>query len=216
MTAAGERPVCGFVGWGPESAALLDALRGTDPERAPHAVALAGAGAPPEVARTVPSVEALFASAQLIVAEGGAAALEPHLATIRLAISDRHVLVLLGSGWSLEPLLTHLHERKLVRCLLLPAQSGTAGSLAFHPTPYFTASELAAFKATFAHLELCVELRDERHFELVQGLADFAPAVFYTVLEAMGDSMVMMGFSRDAAVNLVASLLHGTAQRVLD
>jgi pyrroline-5-carboxylate reductase len=143
-------------------------------------------------------------------------ALEPHLATIRLAISDRHALVLLGGGWSMAALLESLKERKLARCMLLPTSPGRLGALAFHTAPYFTPQERARLRALFAHLDPVVELGEERQFDVLQGLADFAPAAFYTVLEAMADGVVMMGFSRAAAMQVLASLLHGAAQRLLD
>lgn len=209
-------PACGFIGWGPESAALLDALRARFPDVDARATALAAGGAQAPGLRAVPSVEGLFQAAELVFAEGGPAALQAHLPVIRLAISDRHVLVLLGPGWSLQALLGQLHERKLARCVLLPTSPGTLSTLAFYASPYFAPEELAAFRALFAHLELCVELREERHFEVLQGLADFAPAAFYTVMEAMADGVVMLGFSRAVALKLLASLLHGAAQRVLE
>jgi len=230
---AAQAPACGFIGWGPESAAMLAALRGRFPEIDARCTLLAGsandagrgvdgaarAGAPalpPPPARTLPSLEALFQGATLVFAEGGAAALAPHLPLIRLAISDRHVLVLLGGGWSLAALLTPLSERKLARCMLLAGRPGSPGTLAYFTAPYFSAEERAAFAGLFAHLELCVELREERHFELLQGLVDFAPAAFYTTLEAMADGVVMLGFSRAAAMRILASLLEGAARRVLE
>jgi pyrroline-5-carboxylate reductase len=232
-----QTPACGFIGWGAESAAMLEVLRGRFADIDAHCALLAGSAAAPaegprpprapapEVpavdvprppARTLPSLEALFASARLVFAEGGPAALAPYLPMIRLAIADRHVLVLLGAGWSLEALAAPLNERKLARCMLLPGRPGAPASLAFHTSPHFTAAERADFAALFAHLELCVELREERHFELLQGLVDFAPAAFYTVLEAMADGVVLLGFSRTAALRILASLLEGAAQRVLD
>jgi pyrroline-5-carboxylate reductase len=230
-------PACGFIGWGPESAAMLEALRRRFPDVEARATALAPAAggsagraasgaatgtaraaAVPRapLARSVPTLEGLFQAAELVFAEGGQKALEAHLAMIRLAISDRHVLVLLGGGWALEPLLEQLKERKLARCMLLPTRPGTLGTLAFYASPYFSPQELADFRALFAHLELVVELREERHFDVLQGLADFAPAAFYTVIEAMADGVVMMGFSRAAALQILASLLLGAAERVLE
>jgi pyrroline-5-carboxylate reductase len=212
---AGEAPACGFIGWGPESAALLEALRRRFPDIESRAAALASGTVRAPLPRVMPSLEGLFQASELVFAEGGLKALQPHLPMIRLAISDRHVLVLLGGGWSLDALLGQLRERKLARCMLLPTSPGTLGTLAFYASPYFAPEELAAFRGLFDHLELCVELREERHFEVLQGLIDFAPAAFYTVMEAMADGVVMMGFSRAAAVQVLASLLHGAAQRVL-
>jgi pyrroline-5-carboxylate reductase len=212
----GAAPAVGFIGWGPESAAMLEVLRRRFPDIDAAASALAGAAGPPPPARTLPSLEGLFQAARLIFVEGGRSALDPHLAMVRLAISDRHWLVLLGDDWSVEELLGHLKERKLARCMLLPTAPDTLGSLAYYATPFFPPQELAAFRELFSHLELCVPLQAEAHFEVLRGLADFAPAAFFTVLEALADGVVMMGFPRRAAMGYLASVLHGAAGRLLE
>jgi len=212
----GATPACGFIGWGPESAALLDSLRRRYPDLESKAAALASAGERAPVGRVIPTLEGLFQACELVFVEGGPEVLEPHLPMIRLAISDRHVLVLLGRGWSLSALLRQLHERKLARCMLLPSPPGGTGSVAFFASPYFSPEERADFRGLFAHMDLCVELREEQHFDVLQGLADFAPAAFYTVMEAMADGVVMMGFQRAAAMQILATLLHGAALRVLE
>ncbi len=211
----GRRPTIGYIGWGPESAAMLETLQARYPGIADEAVTLAAAPRPGPLGRTLPSLEALFQSAEIIFAEGGQAVLEPHLPMVRLAISDRNVLVLLGAGWSVESLLHPLKERKLARCMLLPGPEGGHDGVAFYAAPYFAPEEREAFRDLFAHLGLCIELEEEAHFEVLHGLADFAPAALYTVLEAMADGVVMLGFSRSAALRFLASLLQGAARRII-
>lgn len=213
---AGKEPAFGFIGWGAESAAMLAALQERYPQIAETAAVLAPGQAQGPLQRAIPTLEGLFAAADIIFAEGGTEFLEPHLPMMRLAISDRHILVLLGGGWSVEALLEHLRERKLARCMLLPTKPGTLGTLAYYAAPFFSPQEQEALRSLFGHLSLCVELKEEAHFEVLRGLADFAPAAFYTIIEAMADGVVMMGFSRVAAVKFLASLLDGAARRMLE
>ena len=218
-------PKIGFIGWGSESAAVYEALKSIHPEIERNALALAtnslstnSLSTDPLAAplpRFIPSLERLFGSAELIFAEGGHGALEPHLPMMRLAISDRHTVVLLGTGWSLGPLLEHLKERKLMRCMLQPSRPGQLGTLAYYATPYISPGELEAFRSLFGELELTTELKEESHFEVMRGLADFAPAAFYTILEAMADGVVMMGLSRAEALKFLTTLLLGSAQNII-
>lgn len=209
-------PNLGFLGWSEESAAVFSLLQGRFEGLAESASILAREGEPSPLERRIPSVEGLFQTAGIILASGGRDALEPHLPTIRLAISDSHVLVLLGDGWSLEEMLGHLHERKLVRAMVLPAGQGSAGAVAFHFSPYFTEAEAQAFLDLFGHLELCIELQQESQFEVLRGLADFAPAAFYILLESLIDGVVTMGVPRPAALQYLTALLSGAVGRLLD
>ena len=215
-SATGAAPSAGFIGWGPESQAMLDVLRARFPDIGTQAALLAGSATDHPLERPAPTMESLFSTCNLIFAEGGMAFLEPHLATIRLAISDRHVLALLGGGWSMDDLLEVLKERNLVRCMLLPAQPEGTSHLAFLVSPHFSSGELAGFRDLFSHLKMRVELKAEAQFEVIRGLADFAPVALYTIIDAMADGVVMMGFPRAAALEYLASLLHAAALRMLE
>ena len=205
----------GFIGWGPESLAMLDALREWRPGIEKEAMAFGADSAHLPLQRTTPSLESLFRHAEVIFAEGGPDFLASHLPTVRLAISDRHLLVLLGRGWSMAAMLEILKERKLARCMLLPSSPGTLRTMAYLTSPYLTPQERNFFQDMFSALDLCMELKEESHFDVLQGLAQFAPAALYTIIESMADGVVMMGFPRSAAFQYLASLLHGSAERIL-
>jgi len=212
-------PPLGFIGWGAESAALLEMLRSRDPGVVGRATLLAGEVGQTPLSHAIPSAEGLFRAAEIVFAEGGPAVLEPHLPGIRLAISDRHVLVLLGGGWSLGALLEHLHERKLARMMVLPTASdasGVRGTVAFHAAPYFLPGELSDFRRLFDHLDVCAQLREEAQFESLLGLAEFAPAAFFTMLEAMTDGMVMMGVPRATALEYLSALMQDSVRRLTE
>lgn len=206
----------GFIGWGAESLAMLDALREWRPGIEKEAMAFGADSAGVPLGRTTPSLESLFRHAEVIFVEGSADFLTTHLPMVRLAISDRHILVLLGRGWSMAAMQDILQERKLARCMLLPTSPGTLRTMAYLTSPYFSPEERESFQSMFSALDLCVELKEESHFDVLKALAEFAPAALYTIIEAMADGVVMMGFPRAAAFKYLASLLHGAAGRILE
>lgn len=211
-----ETPNLGFIGWSDESAAVFSLLQGRFEGLADGASILAQEGELSPLERRIPSVEGLFQGAGVIFASGGRDALEAHLPMIRLAISDNHVLVLLGGGWSMEELLGQLHERKLVRAMVLPVAQGSPGAVAFHFSPFFSENEARAFRELFGHLEMCIELQRESQIEVLRGLAEFAPAAFYTLLESLIDGVVAMGVPRPAALQYLTALLSGAVGRLLE
>lgn len=206
----------GFVGWSAEAAAMLDVLREGAPEAARAAVVLGGGEQRPEALRPVPTVEALFEAATHVFVAGGPSLLAPYLPMMRLAITDRHVLTLLGSGWRMDDVLAHLHERKVVRTVLLASSPGRAAVAAYYAAPHLDPADRETYRQLFAHLELTLPLNAEAHVEVLQALAAFTPAAFATVLEAMADAMVMTGLGREPMLRVLATLLQGATGRMLE
>jgi pyrroline-5-carboxylate reductase len=56
---------------------------------------------------------------------------------------------------------------------------------------------------------------DEKHLDAVTGVSGSGPAFACVVLEALADGGVMMGLPRDAALELAAQALQGTARMML-
>lgn len=233
--AAGRaKPRLGFIGWGPESAALWDILRAGPGVGATPPLFMPGNRPAEGPLQALPTLEALFGACETIFVEAPAPEMEQIMPQIRLSITDRHVLVLMGRGWSMEAVWRHLNERKLVRCLVsfpgaapattqgeTPAKTpGDAGGgrtlLAFHAAPFLEPEEVAAFRELFGSLELVLELEDEVQFQVMQSLAGIAPAAFYTIMDAMADGALMMGLPRPAALRFIASLLLNTAESMLE
>ncbi|MDH5752783.1 MAG: hypothetical protein OEZ59_10260, partial [Deltaproteobacteria bacterium] len=213
-------PALGFVGWGPGSRLVWEAIgRGcTQGAGGLKALLLTDAGAPPPEGEPLPesighthSTEALFAAAELIFVEGGAATLAPHLAMARLAISDRHTIALLGPGWSLSALLETLHERKLIRCAVLPGSSLEESLLTFYAVPFVPPADRADFGSLFQALEVVLEVHAEIHCEMLEDLSLFAPAALATVIEAMADSLVSLGVNREVGRQVLAARLQDAA-----
>ena len=213
----GGLPSIGFIGWGTDSEALLKTLENQYPgigDASPILLLGDSAEAPP--LPVSPTVEALFGDCDFIFLAPPFQATEPLLPMMRLTISDRHILVLLGREWGLNAMLNQLHERKLVRCMISTFQHAENTLLAFHATPFLTEKDLSAFRTLFTQIEMVMELNDEPQFEATLGLAGFAPAVFYTIMDALADGALMRGLSRSEALKLIASLLQGSTRSMLE
>jgi len=215
---AAPAPRVGFVGWGPASAAVLETLARSHPAVAAGACWFEGLpphapGSPP---RPIPSVEALFAAADFVFLEASPAEAERLLPLMRLSVSDRHTLVLLHAEWRLEAVLRHLHERKLVRCLVQRFDPPRAAALAYHASPFLDAADVAAFRALFADLELVLELESEAGFDVVQALAGIAPAIYSTVMDALADGALVLGLPRHQAARFLAATLLGAVRGIVD
>lgn len=182
---------------------------------------------PPPNAKHTGSVESLFAHADIIFIEGGAKALAPHLPTIRLAISDQHMLALLGAGWSLADLNDPLKERKLLR-LALPgapqegdisqggARDGIGVNTAFYcPSPHLPLSDQKTFLAMFAHFNQVLMVPDESAFETMCTLGDLIPGAYATMVEALADAMVTLGLPRKKALPFLLSVLGAASESLL-
>jgi pyrroline-5-carboxylate reductase len=202
----------GFIGWGAASTAMQAHLqaRGAGAAGAMRVFAIDERQPPPGV-EPIGSVESLFQQAELIIVDAEPAQLVPHLPLMRLAISDRHTLVMIGPGWSLDALLHHLHERKLMRCLVRPGPVPGQTLLAFFAAPFIDRAGIDSFNSWFGDMGLLLELASEAQFEVAQTLVDIAPAAFLTILDALADGALMMGLPRRPALAVVAAVLENTA-----
>lgn len=209
-TRAAAPPRVGFIGWGAASAVMQAHLRARG-AGAMRVFAVNDHRQPPAGVERIGSIEALFQQTELIIVETEPAQLVPHLPLMRLAISDRHTLVMIGPGWCLDELLHHLHERKLMRCLVRPGPGPGQTLLAFFAAPFIDRAGVDSFKGWFGGLGLLLELPSEAQFEVAQTLVDIAPAAFLTILDALADGALMMGMPRRPALEVVASVLESTA-----
>lgn len=203
----------GFAGWGQANQMIFQLLQARSPRLGAELRLLApaaGTDIPADV-RTVPTVEGLLGESGPIFVDLDSAALQQVLPLMRLAISDRNIMVLAGDGLSAGTVLRHLHERKLIRCLVTPFQSPAQATLAYYATPYVQRSEMAVFRALFEHVECVVQLDSEVQFEVARGLAGVAPAVFFTMVDAMADGALMTGLPRAEALPFLASVMLGAA-----
>lgn len=204
----------GFLGWSSANAALhrllIEAPGGAARPFRLHAPAH---GAPmPDGVRAAPSVEALLAEPGVVFVDVTASDWRALLPALRLAISDRNVIVLAGQGISLAGALQQLHERKLMRCVVTPHRDAGEAILAFHPSRWVRPLDAEAFQAMFHHLAGVIELRDEAAFDVIRALSGIAPAVLYTLADAFADGALMMGLPRAQALHYLAAVLLGAAR----
>ena len=209
-----EAQSIGFVGWGAGNDAVFRVLTDLGPQACAEARVYSTDYdiAPPEKLQRLPALEALFGKCDLIFVDTPPDELERLLPSMRLVISDRNVIAVVGPSMPMKVVKTHLQERKLIRCLITAVPGGGRATLAYYATPFVGREELAAFRGLFAKLEHVLELQREEQFEVVRGLAGIAPAVLYTIADAMADGALMMGLPRADALPYLAAILLSAAR----
>jgi pyrroline-5-carboxylate reductase len=90
-----------------------------------------------------------------------------------------------------------------------------AGMTAITRGPLAGDDHVAVARAIFEPTGRVREL-EEKHFDVVTGLSGSGPAFAFVILEALADGGVMMGLPRDAAFELAAQTLLGSAQLMLE
>lgn len=138
------------------------------------------------------------------------------LAEIRPVVSDRHLIVSIAAGITLQQLSTGLGmDRRLVRvmpntpCLVGASASGyVAGGGA-------TDDDLATVGRLFDAVGRAYRL-PENLLDAVTGLSGSGPAFVYVIIEALSDGGVRMGLPRDVATALAAQTVLGSAKMVLE
>ncbi|MCH8842189.1 MAG: hypothetical protein IID61_04345 [SAR324 cluster bacterium] len=209
-----EPKAIGFVGWGAGNDAVFRVLTELGAQACAEARVYSTDYdiAPPQKLHRLPTLEALFGECDLIFVDTPPDELEQLLPSMRLAISDRNVIAVVGPSLPMQAVKSHLQERKLIRCLITAVPGGGRATLAYYATPFVSSEELAAFRGLFVHLEHVLELQREEQFEVVRGLAGIAPAVLYTVADAMADGALMMGLPRADALPFLAAILLSAAR----
>lgn len=211
---AAPAPRLGFIGWGPGNETVWRTVAASQPEQAREARVFLPAHSRPAPAAlgAVASVERLLGERELVFVDTDRESLRGLLPMMRLAVSDRNVLVLTGPGLPLSEVTRHLHERKLVRCLPLAFGGAEETVVAFYATPWLHGAEREALRRLLGAAGHLLEVEDEAQFEVARGLADMAPAVFYTMADAMADGALMSGLPRQDALPFIAAILTGAAR----
>lgn len=180
-----ENPL-GFIGWGPQSQLVAH-------EMGERGVLVHPLGDANSSSHPTGSLEKLFGLCDILFMESGFSDLEKILPSIRLAISDRHLLVVLGEGVGAVSLQKALNDRKLVRVLLNPALSKGQSLMVFYPTVQVAKAEREKLKALFSHVPHVLEVDSEKRFKALVALSEFIPAALQTLFQAVGDGVLMTG-----------------------
>ena len=137
------------------------------------------------------------------------------LASIRANVSNRHLVLSIAAGLSLDRLASGLPDgTRLVRLMpntpALIQRSATAFSLGRTATE--ADGELVA--RLFGTVGLAVPV-PESQLDAVTGLSGSGPAYVYVMIEALADGGVRMGLPRETALKLAAQTVIGAAEMVL-
>jgi pyrroline-5-carboxylate reductase len=138
------------------------------------------------------------------------------LTEIRPVVTNRHLVVSIAAGISLQQLAAGLGtERRLIRvmpntpCLVGASASGYAAG------PSATAEDVAIVDRLLKAVGLAFRL-PENLLDAVTGLSGSGPAFVYVMIEALSDGGVRMGLPRDVATSLAAQTVFGAAKMVLE
>ena len=215
-------PRIGFLGAGKMATALArgwltagltrpDRLLASDPlpEARQAFTAACGSGAGADNREVV-------ASSDLLVVAVKPQSMISLLAEIRPVVTNRHLIVSIAAGISLQQLATGLGaDRRLIRVMPnTPCLIGASAS-AYSPGGTATAEDVATVDRLLKAVGLAFRL-PESMLDAVTGLSGSGPAFVYVVIEALSDGGVRMGLPRDVATALAAQTVFGAAKMVLE
>ena len=217
-----EVPRIGFLGAGKMATALA---RGwlkaglTRPERVLASDPLSGAR---QAFTTACGIQAgadnreVVTSSDLLILAVKPQSMAGLLTEIRPAVTNRHLIVSIAAGISLQQLATGLGaERPVVRVMPnTPCLIGASAS-AYSPGGTATAEDIALVDRLLKAVGLAFCL-PESMLDAVTGLSGSGPAFVYVVIEALSDGGVRMGLPRDVATALAAQTVLGAAKMVLE
>lgn len=138
------------------------------------------------------------------------------LTEVRSAVSERHLVVSIAAGITLQQLGDGLGpNRRLVRvmpntpCLVGASASGYA------PAEGATADDVRLVDRLLNAVGRAYRV-PEHLLDAVTGLSGSGPAFVYVVIEALSDGGVRVGLPRDVATALAAQTVLGAAKMVLE
>jgi pyrroline-5-carboxylate reductase len=158
----------------------------------------------------------VVASSDLLVLAVKPQSMAGLLAEIRPVVTNRHLIVSIAAGISLQQLATGLGaDRRLIRVMPnTPCLIGASAS-AYSPADTATAEDVSTVDRLLKAVGLAFRL-PESMLDAVTGLSGSGPAFVYVVIEALSDGGVCMGLPRDVATALAAQTVFGAAKMVLE
>jgi len=218
----GEVPKIGFLGAGRMATALArgwltagltrpDRISASDPLPEARQAFSAACGV-----RAGEDNRELVASSDLLVLAVKPQSMAGLLAEIRSVVTNRHLIVSIAAGISLQHLSAALGgEPRLVRVMPnTPCLIGASAS-AYSPGGTATADDIVLVDRLLKAVGLAFCL-PESMLDAVTGLSGSGPAFVYVVIESLSDGGVRMGLPRDVATALAAQTVLGAGKMVLD
>jgi len=219
---ADKVPRLGFLGAGKMATALArgwiaagltrtECMMASDPLAEARQAFTAASGA-----RASSDNEEVVTGSEVLVLAVKPQVMGPLLAEIRPAITNRHLIVSIAAGISLQNLAAGLG----VGCRLIRVMPNTpciVGSSAsgYSPGATATGQDIALVDRLLKAVGLAFQL-PESLLDAVTGLSGSGPAFVYVVIDALSDGGVRMGLPRDVAAALAAQTVLGAAKMVLE
>ncbi len=211
----------GFLGAGQMATALARAWREAgclDPERSWAADPLEAAReriAQAAGLRTTPHNREVAAACPILVVAVKPPAVPEVLAEVREEVSERHCVISIAAGVTLQQIDQALGGRgRLIRVMPNTPCLVGAGAAAFASGPRATPADGALCERLFTAVGYCCPV-PESLLDAVTALSGSGPAFVAVLLEALADGGVLCGLPRELAMRLAAQTVLGTAQLVL-
>ena len=133
------------------------------------------------------------------------------LAELRGAVEPGALVVSIVAGATIASIATGLGHRAIVRTMPnTPAQVGE-GMTVWTATPEVSERQRAQAGAIVAALGRQLFVEDEKFLDMATAISGSGPAYVFLMMEALIDAAVHLGFSRDAARELVLQTIRGAA-----
>ena len=133
------------------------------------------------------------------------------LAELRGAVEPDALVVSIVAGATIASIATGLGHRAIVRTMPnTPAQVGE-GMTVWTATPEVSERQREQAGAIVAALGRQLFVEEERFLDMATAISGSGPAYVFLMMEALIDAAVHLGFSRDAARELVVQTIRGSA-----
>ncbi len=133
------------------------------------------------------------------------------LAELRGAVEPGALVVSIVAGATIASIATGLGHRGIVRTMPnTPAQVGE-GMTVWTATPEVSERQREQARAIVAALGRQLFVEEERFLDMATAISGSGPAYVFLMMEALIDAAVHLGFSRDAARELVVQTIRGSA-----
>ena len=133
------------------------------------------------------------------------------LAELRGAVEPGALVVSIVAGATIASIATGLGHRGIVRTMPnTPAQVGE-GMTVWTATPEVSEEQREQARAIVAALGRQLFVEEEKFLDMATAISGSGPAYVFLMMEALIDAAVHLGFSRDAARELVVQTIRGSA-----
>ncbi len=129
-------------------------------------------------------------------------------------LSPKTLIISIVAGATIEQMESTLGTKNpVIRAMTNTPCLVGQGMTAVCPGTHAKPEHLALAQKIFETVGVCMQL-DEVHFDAVTGLSGSGPAYMYLIMEALADGGVRVGLPREAALQIVAQTLLGSATMV--